>query len=85
MENMNGYCGINCSNCPAFLATKNDDDILRMKTSIEWSRVFNKTIVPRQINCTGCKSKNKLYDNCNSCKIRAGCIKKVMSLNDNTK
>ncbi len=34
MKKMIGFCGINCSECPAFLATQNDDDIERKKVAV---------------------------------------------------
>ena len=76
MKDVLGYCGINCSKCPTNIATKNNDDVLRMKTSIEWSRLFNKTIVPSKINCNGCKSENDLFENCHTCEIRKSGIQK---------
>ena len=33
MPKMIAYCGLVCSNCPTFLATKNDDDAAREKTA----------------------------------------------------
>ncbi len=70
------YCGIDCCKCPTYIATVNEDDLLKMKTSIEWSRLFNRTIVPRQIHCTGCKSEGDQFENCKSCRIRSEGIRK---------
>ncbi len=64
------YCGINCSKCKAYIATKENDDFLRINTSIEWSKLFNRTVLAREINCTGCKSGKDLFTNCSKCSIR---------------
>lgn len=40
MDNLIAYCGIDCSQCPAFIAYKNDDDELREKTSKKWSEMY---------------------------------------------
>lgn len=67
---MMGYCGINCSECECYKATQLDDDRMRMNVAIKWSRLFNRTILPREINCTGCKSQGVQFSNCKTCKIR---------------
>ncbi len=33
MSKMIAYCGLVCSDCPTFLATRNDDDAAREKTA----------------------------------------------------
>ncbi len=35
-----GYCGLNCEDCPVFVATANNDNGLRQKTAIEWSKLY---------------------------------------------
>lgn len=67
---MKGYCDIDCSTCECYIATINNDDIMRMNLAIKWSRLFNRTILPREINCTGCKSPGVKFSNCDMCKIR---------------
>jgi hypothetical protein len=68
-------CGLDCSSCPAFIATKNDDDKLREKTAEEWTKRYCSTRRPpveiKDINCSGCLSKGGLlYQNCFKCEIR---------------
>jgi len=67
---MEGYCGINCKSCAAYIASENDDDRMRMDTAIKWSKMFNMTVLPREINCSGCRSEGVKFKNCESCKIR---------------
>ena len=33
---MIGYCGLDCAQCEAFIATQNNDDALRAKVAAEW-------------------------------------------------
>ena len=71
MEQIVGYCGIICSECPAFIATKNNDDEARKKTAEEWSKMFNAEIKPEHINCEGCHAKTGvLFTHCTVCEIR---------------
>lgn len=67
---MKGCCDIDCLTCDCYIATIKDDDLMRMNVAIKWSRLFNKTILPREINCTGCKSKGPKFSNYDTCKIR---------------
>lgn len=36
---MIGYCGLDCVQCEAFIATKNDDNALRAKVAEEWAKL----------------------------------------------
>jgi hypothetical protein len=56
MEKMISYCGLNCSECPAFIATVNDDDELRKKTAELWSKEYGGEVKPEDVNCDGCVS-----------------------------
>jgi Protein of unknown function (DUF3795) len=79
MEKMISYCGMVCSDCGAYLATKNNDDNLRKKQAEEWSKQFGTNIKPEDINCYGCTSHNKMtFNYCTVCEIRkCGKTKKV--------
>ncbi len=54
MERLVACCGITCSDCPAFIAAKTDDDGLRKKTAAEWSQQYGADIKPEDVNCAGC-------------------------------
>jgi hypothetical protein len=56
MEKMIAYCGLNCSDCPGFISTLNDDDELRRKTAERWCKDYGADIKPEDINCDGCVS-----------------------------
>jgi hypothetical protein len=68
---MIGYCGIDCTKCEAFIATANDDNLLRAKIAAQWAKEYNAPITVDQINCTGCKSSGVKLNYCeNMCEIR---------------
>ncbi len=54
MDKMIAFCGIVCTECPAFLATQKDDHNERMKVAELWSKEFKAEIKPEDINCDGC-------------------------------
>ncbi|GAG11284.1 unnamed protein product [marine sediment metagenome] len=71
MDRMIAYCGIVCSECPALLATQEDDAAKRKKVAEAWSKQFNVDIKPEQVNCDGCPSEGKrVFFYCNICEIR---------------
>ncbi|MFW9853249.1 MAG: DUF3795 domain-containing protein [Candidatus Thorarchaeota archaeon] len=64
------FCGINCLECPAYIAKRTDDMELREKTAREWSGP-EEPIKPEDINCDGCLILDKeLFKYCNSCQVR---------------
>ncbi len=77
MSKMIAYCGLVCSDCPTFLATKNNDDIARQKTAELYAEKFGLNLKPEDINCDGCKSEGgKLIGYCLTCEIRRCCREK---------
>ncbi len=76
---MLAYCGIDCEKCGAFIAAKNNDQALRVKTAAEWSKTYNSDIKPADISCAGCTAPGVKFHYCvNICEIRkCGAAKKV--------
>jgi len=64
------YCGLSCAQCPAYLATQNDDSELRIRTAKEWSS-DEFTVTPEDLDCDGCSTtEGKLWSWCNQCTVR---------------
>lgn len=72
------YCGIDCLDCPVYIATINDDDDLRRKTAEEWGALYNREFKKEDIVCYGCKS-DKLFILCEKCDIRECNIEKEIN------
>ncbi len=71
MDKMIAFCGIVCTECPAFLATQKDDDNERTKVAELWSKEFKAEIKPEDINCDGCLLESgRLFGHCKVCEIR---------------
>ncbi|MDY6434878.1 MAG: DUF3795 domain-containing protein [Synergistales bacterium] len=74
---MIAYCGLDCEKCDAFIATKNNDNLLREKTAKLWAKLNNAPILPEHINCEGCKVEGVKTFYCeNLCAIRKCAIEK---------
>ena len=68
---MIAFCGLVCNECPAFIATKENDDVRRKETAEEWSKQFNTSVKPEDINCEGCVSNSEvLFSHPRVCEIR---------------
>jgi len=71
MDKMIAYCGIVCTECPAFIATQQNDDAKRKKVAEMWSEQYKMAVKPEDINCDGCISgSRKLLNYCSICEIR---------------
>ena len=68
-------CGIICSSCPAFLATRNNDTIAREKIATQWSQDYETNIVSQDINCEGCLEEVH-FKYGEDCPIRKCCLDK---------
>ena len=67
---MVAFCGIDCANCPAYIATYENNDRLRTETAAKWSEMFHSSIKKEDINCLGCHSGGPLFSYCKECGIR---------------
>ena len=73
------YCGLNCETCDAYLATKSNDQALRVKTAELWSKLNGITILPDEINCEGCRGNGVKTVYCSSiCPIRQCALKRAV-------
>lgn len=77
MNRLIAICGLDCSQCDAYLATKNNDQALREKTAKLWAELNNAPILPEHINCEGCRMDGAKTFYCSSlCEIRRCALEK---------
>ncbi|MBW2324350.1 MAG: DUF3795 domain-containing protein, partial [Deltaproteobacteria bacterium] len=70
METMIAFCGLNCTECPAYIATQENDDEKRRKSAEAWSST-DPTIKAEDINCDGCLTAGgRLIKFCEVCEAR---------------
>ncbi|MBN2379956.1 DUF3795 domain-containing protein [candidate division WOR-3 bacterium] len=70
MNKIIAFCGLECSACPGYIATKNDDDEARAKIAVEWSKAYNADIKPEYVNCDGCTMEGRHIGYCDECGVR---------------
>lgn len=72
MEKIIAYCGIMCSECPAYLATQRNDYEEIKKVAKEWSSELI-SFKPEEIYCDGCNRDGRIFSWCSECPIRSCC------------
>ena len=71
MKELIGFCGLDCEQCQARIATIGHDDALRRRVAEEWSKLNGVPITPEMINCVGCRIDGAKTPYCESlCPIR---------------
>jgi len=63
------FCGLDCVECPAYIATQQQDEALLTKTAKRWSTAKRK-IKPTDIRCDGCLTGQRLACFCSECPVR---------------
>jgi hypothetical protein len=81
MQEIVAYCGIVCTECPAYKATQKNDNEARAKVAEEWSKQYQHPFKPEDINCNGCLAVGDVQVGyCRVCEIRkCGSDRKVVN------
>ena len=73
MKKLIAYCGIECAECPIYIATQNNDEKLRKETAEK------NELKAEDCYCDGCSTKGKrLATFCSNCEVRICTIKKKL-------
>lgn len=64
------YCGLDCSDCAVYVATKTGDDSLRQAFAAHESARWKIQIEPARLNCHGCKDLQPKSGFCATCEVR---------------
>lgn len=65
------YCGLVCTDCPAYQATQNADDKALRDVAEQWSKLAKQTIKPEDCICDGClASEARHIPHWSECRIR---------------
>ncbi len=71
MKKMIAYCGLICTDCPAFIATKANDEKKARETAELWASQFGVKVAVSDVWCDGCIAGGKKCAHCAECEIRA--------------
>jgi hypothetical protein len=70
------YCGLDCSGCDVYRATKFDSDDLRQQYADKVFAQFKIEVEPATINCHGCRDKRPKTGFCATCEVRKCAIER---------
>jgi hypothetical protein len=71
MDKMIAYCGLVCTECPAYVATQANDQEALAKVAAEWREQFDPNITVDTIACDGCLAESeRLCSYCSACPMR---------------
>jgi len=70
-EEMISYCGLICTQCPAYQATQANDVEKAKETAEMWARDYNTKVSVEDVWCDGCLVEGKKCAHCSQCQIRA--------------
>lgn len=76
MEKMIAYCGLICTECPAYIATQENDENKAKETAKLWSKQYKMDVSVDDVWCDGCLNEGKKCSHCSMCEIRACGIEK---------
>ena len=73
MERIVAYCGLVCSDCPAYIATQADDAAALEQVAAQWREEYNApNITVDHVICDGCLTEQgRKCGHCADCDIRA--------------
>ena len=69
-------CGLECTGCPAFQATRAKDEAKARETAALWSKLYNVKVEVKDVWCNGCLGRGKHCTHWGECEIRACAQKK---------
>ncbi|MFC2079684.1 DUF3795 domain-containing protein [Candidatus Bipolaricaulota bacterium] len=72
MERLIATCGLTCTECPAYIATKSEDAAALETLAKTWSEQYEATLSADDCACDGCHSTvGPWMSHCSECEIRA--------------
>ena len=79
MPEMIAFCGIDCSQCKGYIATKKADPKMKKAVAAEWSKQYGHPFRPKDVNCLGCAPGDGPHlAYCGMCEIRKCCTEKML-------
>jgi len=81
MDKIVAYCGLVCTDCPAYIATQANDRAALERVAAQWRKEFNAPdITVESVICDGCLPEDVRHcGHCFECDIRACGIKRKVA------
>ncbi len=72
------YCGLNCAECDAYIATQSGDEEALKKLAETWSKQYNTTFTIETCTCDGCVPEGHKCGYCSKCEVRACAVERAV-------
>ena len=81
MSGMLAFCGLDCAECPAYIATQANDEEARKKTAEKWSKEYGPVFTAEDCICDGCLPVpgGRIGTYCGDCPMRTCNIQKGLA------
>jgi hypothetical protein len=70
MNKMVAYCGLMCTECPGYIATRKDDVDALKQVAEMWSKEYGGNLTAQDCICDACITEGRKIDHCSQCNIR---------------
>jgi Protein of unknown function (DUF3795) len=71
MTTLIGACGLDCSQCEAYLATQAEDWTALAAVAEKWTREYNAPgLTAENVQCDGCMTAGRKVGHCGECQMR---------------
>ncbi len=86
VSNLFAFCGLNCSTCRVYTATRENDPVrqkaIREEIAATIYERYGSRVTPAEVtDCDGCKSETgRLFSGCRKCEIRRCAVEKEKGL-----
>jgi hypothetical protein len=69
LDDLVAVCGVSCTLCPAYQATKSGEKANLEKVAVQWTAVSPKPFTAADIVCDGCRVNGRKSSFCATCEI----------------
>jgi hypothetical protein len=71
LNDLTAICGPSCTQCPAYIASREGNRVELARIAVEWTKAIGRTFTPDDIVCDGCRVPgNHRSTYCATCDIR---------------
>jgi hypothetical protein len=72
MEKLIAFCGLDCAECEAYIATQANDEAAKQALLEKWRAEYDSPDMPAAaVTCDGCTSEGRHGGYCSFCEVRA--------------
>ncbi len=74
MAKLMAYCGMECGECPAYLATQSNNLEMKAQVAAFMNQKLGAKYQASDINCDGCTTNQRLVPHCKACEVRISAV-----------